>query len=436
MRETLAKSLMIELDGHPPTVSQIQESLMHLDSVIEQHRNEWERLIEAVLVDRPTYDWYMRQIAIAKNAQYSDEDLLEFDRGVVEQVLENGLKCLTNKQLSSASKNPIKMLQLFRGVNGSNTDAWEELKVKVGEDLLRQTGTTNLPEDDFSELQPKATLSLEQTVQHDDSTNQDIVNPASLKMPANDTPSGQSSFRRSLPTFAASLLAAVSIAWSLWLSMQNASLTARIDSQREFSRKATSLTKESFGRTVADSTPLYLSGNTTPSLIRQALSAATVSSRSAALNDDEKAKLERGRMLFEEAISLQQLGDRPEENIVEEVTAAIWSGDLDRAEELLQSTELIPDDPAVINLKGVLAMYESEYGEDTSPDLQKEAESFFREAADKGELIAWINLAILLKRQGRTEEAVNALKMYIENASADEAEAVREFLPDATNVSE
>lgn len=263
------------------------------------------------------------------------------------------------------------------------------------------------------------------------------------RVTARDTTSGHSSFRRIFPTIAiaASLLAAVSISWSLWLYSQNASLrntnawlTARIAGQAELSQKTTSLTKESLGRTVADSTPLYLSGDTTANLVRQALLAATISSRSAALSDDEKADLERSRMLFEEAISLQQLEDPSKRNMVEEVTASIWSGDLDRAEELLQSTELTPDDPAVINLKGVLAMYESEYREDARPDLQKEAESFFGEAAGKGELIAWINLAVVLKRQGRNDEAVKALKMYIENATADQAQVVREFLPDTPSL--
>lgn len=336
--------------------------------------------------------------------------------------------------------------------------AGEELQrpVEFGEDSPRAAPATQLERSvtqparqpqssDTPEYAPQSVHSEDETEIGDGAaaidSNRYMATPASLKVPASDAPSRRWSLSHTLPALAASLLAAISISWSMWLGSQNtslrntnASLRARIDRQAELSQKVTSLTKESLGRTVADSTPLYLSGDTTPNLVRQALLAATISSRSAALNGDEKADLERSRMLFEEAISLRQLEDPSKRNIVEKVTAAIWSGDLDRAEELVQSTELTPDDPAVINLKGVLAMYESEYREDARPDLQKEAESIFGEAAGKGELIAWINLAVVLKRQGRNDEAVKALKMYIENASADLADVVREFLPDTTSL--
>ena len=405
-------TLLSQVIPLPELLKLIQQSLSAQPDSIP--RDLLIRALELVVCNHDSRKYYLgllNEIAAEKRL-YTKNPLND---ELVASILEGRFSEIENRILSEIAGSYYAISELAFEVAESAPEAWNPVFEELGKHILKDSGFP---------LQSNA-----------GPTNA-LAPAAEDELKASDTTLTRPSFRHYFPVLAASLLAAVSISWSLWLSSRNASLrnsnallTARVERQTESLQKAAALTKESFADTVANSAPLYLSGRTTPGLIRRALQATRTASRSAALTDDQLSDLERSRKLFEGAASLLKPEDRS--TVIEDVTASIWSRNLDQAEELLQRTES-SDNPAVINLKGVLAMYQSEYKENSEPNLKKEAESFFREAAGKGELIAWINLAILLELDGRTEEAVNALNSYIENAPADEAAVVRQFLPDTS----
>lgn len=176
--------------------------------------------------------------------------------------------------------------------------------------------------------------------------------------------------------------------------------------------------------------PIYLGGLTSGRLVSLAISPSS-NVRGAEPTEEEKQELHDALASIEKVVdSLPGPDSQNSQRDLEKAIALTWAGNYDAADELLNALEKIDDSPKVINARGVwFATRADQLLKEEHNKSMQQAESKFREAAEKGIAEAWLNLSLMFLTQGRQSEAIEAARHFVsETKDVSAAAAVRKWL--------
>ena len=136
MRESLAHEFNLTIDGEEISAPLTRQLLRRVSATDEFIRIELEELLQLVLLDYSTYLWYLRHLAIVNGAISLPE--VELSDSVAEQIIFSGLSELSDSELRNLAINSGQLMEMFWEINETDTEAWQDIKFRVGEHIFLQ----------------------------------------------------------------------------------------------------------------------------------------------------------------------------------------------------------------------------------------------------------------------------------------------------------